>query len=260
MSISKYDKETGTLTTLANGTRLWIGTKKAHDSAVEKGTMPNNCLVVVTDDHAGNDLTIFDETDFNVDETEELVSLLPARRIFSGTKQEWDSLSKSEKIKYGFAAFDNTDPEYITDLIQDGNLKPVTSSALYARLGNATMPTTSQMITEAIKEMFTPKTLSPTIISNGMYKSGGCWQIGKVVFYTAILDFTNLSTSTTYNIFTNLPKAYSFNSCGVANEYGHVGGTCTYSVFNSAGKGCVNARSTIADGFYYINGSYITSE
>ncbi len=40
----------GTLVTLANGTRTWVGTKAAHDAAVQAGTMPNNCIVCITDD------------------------------------------------------------------------------------------------------------------------------------------------------------------------------------------------------------------
>lgn len=55
MSVNKVNKTTGELTTLANGTRMWIGTKAAHDAAVAAGTMPNNCMVCITDD--GSDKT-----------------------------------------------------------------------------------------------------------------------------------------------------------------------------------------------------------
>lgn len=55
MSVNKVDKTTGELVTLANGTRMWIGTKSAHDAAVQAGTMPNNCMVCITDD--ANDFT-----------------------------------------------------------------------------------------------------------------------------------------------------------------------------------------------------------
>jgi hypothetical protein len=50
MSLNKYDASTGELVTLANGQRIWVGTKAAHDAAVAAGTMPNNCLVALTDD------------------------------------------------------------------------------------------------------------------------------------------------------------------------------------------------------------------
>jgi len=51
MSVNKVNKDTGELVTLANGTRMWIGTQSAHDAAVSAGTMPNNCMVCITDDY-----------------------------------------------------------------------------------------------------------------------------------------------------------------------------------------------------------------
>lgn len=51
MSVNKVNKTTGELVTLANGTRMWVGTKTAHDLAVQQGTMPNNCMVCITDDY-----------------------------------------------------------------------------------------------------------------------------------------------------------------------------------------------------------------
>lgn len=51
MSTNMVNKTTGELVTLANGTRMWIGTKTAHDLAVQQGTMPNNCMVCITDDY-----------------------------------------------------------------------------------------------------------------------------------------------------------------------------------------------------------------
>lgn len=53
MSLNKYDSSTGRLTTLANGQRIWLGTKAAHDAAAAAGTLPTNCLIAITDD--GND-------------------------------------------------------------------------------------------------------------------------------------------------------------------------------------------------------------
>lgn len=50
MSVNKRDVTTGELITLASGTRMWVGTKNAHDLAVQQGTMPNNCMVCITDD------------------------------------------------------------------------------------------------------------------------------------------------------------------------------------------------------------------
>ena len=50
MSVNAYNSQTGTTTVLANGQRLWMGTQAAHDAAVSAGTIPNNCLVAITDD------------------------------------------------------------------------------------------------------------------------------------------------------------------------------------------------------------------
>lgn len=74
MSLNKYDAATGTLTTLANGQRIWLGTKAAHDAAEAAGTLPTNCLIAITDDG---------------------------------------------------------DNSGIVDVIQDGNMNPVTSNAVY---------------------------------------------------------------------------------------------------------------------------------
>lgn len=52
MSVNKRDSTTGELVTLASGTRMWVGTKSAHDIAVANGTMPNNVMVCITDDGA----------------------------------------------------------------------------------------------------------------------------------------------------------------------------------------------------------------
>lgn len=51
----------------------------------------------------------FDEEDFTVDDTLNMVSLLPKRRIFSGTTAEWEALTTAQKKFYGYAAF--TDDE-----------------------------------------------------------------------------------------------------------------------------------------------------
>lgn len=50
MSVNAVNKTTGELVTLANGSRIWIGIKSAHDLAVQQGTMPNNCMVCITDE------------------------------------------------------------------------------------------------------------------------------------------------------------------------------------------------------------------
>lgn len=55
MSRNIVDKDTGELIVTASGTRVWIGTKSAHDLAVQQSTMPNNCMVCITDDAPGDE-------------------------------------------------------------------------------------------------------------------------------------------------------------------------------------------------------------
>ena len=62
----------------------------------------------------------FNEDDFNVDSSTDKVSLLPSRRVFNGSKADWDLLSVAEKTQYGATAF--TDDE-------GGNF-PLTSEAI----------------------------------------------------------------------------------------------------------------------------------
>lgn len=69
MSVNKVNKTTGELITLANGTRMWIGTQSAHDAAVAAGTMPNNCMVCITDDAAGDDAWKYSTEETNTGKT-----------------------------------------------------------------------------------------------------------------------------------------------------------------------------------------------
>ena len=62
----------------------------------------------------------FNEDDFNVDSSTDKVSLLPSRRVFNGSKADWDLLSVAEKTQYGATAF--TDDE--------GGDFPLTSEAI----------------------------------------------------------------------------------------------------------------------------------
>lgn len=58
----------------------------------------------------------FNAEDFSVDAGNE-VSLLPARRVYNGTKAAWDLLSVAEKTQHGAAAF--TDDEGRCDSVED---------------------------------------------------------------------------------------------------------------------------------------------
>ena len=65
MSSNIINKQTGELITLASGTRMWIGTQSAHDLAVQQGTMPNNCMVCITDDAAGEEAWEYSTSETN---------------------------------------------------------------------------------------------------------------------------------------------------------------------------------------------------
>lgn len=62
----------------------------------------------------------FNKDDFNIDSSTDEVSLLPSRRVFNGSKADWDLLSVAEKTQYGATAF--TDDE--------GGDFPLTSEAI----------------------------------------------------------------------------------------------------------------------------------
>ena len=49
MSSNIINKQDGSLITIGNSARCWIGTKSAHDTAVAQGKMPNNVMVCITD-------------------------------------------------------------------------------------------------------------------------------------------------------------------------------------------------------------------
>ena len=49
MSVNKYTTASG-LQTLANGSRIWIGTKEAYEAEQQAGTLPDDCLIAITND------------------------------------------------------------------------------------------------------------------------------------------------------------------------------------------------------------------
>ena len=59
----------------------------------------------------------FNEDDFDIDSSTNEVSLLPSRRVYNGTKADWDLLSVAEKTQYGATAF--TDDNSATELPPD---------------------------------------------------------------------------------------------------------------------------------------------
>lgn len=47
MSVNIYDKTTGSMTCVAGGQRIWIGSKAAHDAEALADKLPYNCLIAI---------------------------------------------------------------------------------------------------------------------------------------------------------------------------------------------------------------------
>ena len=69
----------------------------------------------------------FNEDDFNIDSSTDEVSLLPSRRVFNGSKADWDLLSVAEKTQYGATAF--TDDDGVSGDVETISLTQNTNSA-----------------------------------------------------------------------------------------------------------------------------------
>ena len=74
----------------------------------------------------------FNSDDFDIDSSTNEVSLLPSRRVFNGTKADWDLLSVAEKTQYGATAFTDDDGgmDSTVDVVESGNMHAVTSNAV----------------------------------------------------------------------------------------------------------------------------------
>lgn len=62
MSVNRYNASTGELTSLATGSRTWVGTREAYEQAKQAGTLPNNCLIAITDDEKDHNHYSTEET------------------------------------------------------------------------------------------------------------------------------------------------------------------------------------------------------
>lgn len=129
----------------------------------------------------------FNSDDFDVDTTTNEVSLLPSRRVFNGTKADWDLLSVVEKTQYGATAFTDDDGSEVVDVVEDGNMNPVTSNAVYDFV---------QVIT-------------PTL---GSSLSGNlrCFKIGKLVIVSGDVTYDGVNILST--LATDLPVNKGRNS------------------------------------------------
>jgi len=71
-------------------------------TAIDSGT-----LAVTWSDYNPHIMGEFDANDFAVDSSTDEVSLLPSRRIWKGSHDQWNALSLTEKAKYAFVAFND---------------------------------------------------------------------------------------------------------------------------------------------------------
>lgn len=75
----------------------------------------------------------FNSDDFGIDSSTNEVSLLPSRRVFNGTKADWDLMTTAEKTQYGATAFtddEGVETSMIVDVVEDGNMNAITSNAV----------------------------------------------------------------------------------------------------------------------------------
>lgn len=129
----------------------------------------------------------FNSDDFDLDTTTSTVSLAAERRVYNGTKAVWDTLSVAEKTQYGATAFTDDDGSEVVDVVEDGNMNPVTSNAVYDFV---------QVIT-------------PTLASS---LSGNlrCFKIGKLVIVSGDVTYDGVNVLST--LATGLPANKGRNS------------------------------------------------
>lgn len=131
MSVNKVDKTTGELVTLANGTRMWIGTKSAHDAAVQAGTMPNNCMVCITDDFHTDDTDWIEGTNCKAKRVSGAVYVRFHKSDSTTISSTWTTVAT---IPAQFRASDATFPEVNFVCIDNEHDVPI-SARLYKSTG-----------------------------------------------------------------------------------------------------------------------------
>ena len=123
----------------------------------------------------------FNEDDFNVDSSTDKVSLLPSRRVFNGSKADWDLLSVAEKTQYGATAF--TDDEGEAQSWED------------------------------LSSQITTSTTGVTLTDVKCYKKGNLVSLS---FDITIASDTILEPAT--RLFVNIPKPKNTNSIHVVSD------------------------------------------
>lgn len=112
------------------------GTRSAYNTAKlipegSDGHIPSGALVIITDEGK-----TYITNGTGSGQTLELV----ANATFNGTHAEWNALTSAQKAMYNVVNF--TDDEAIgltiSDVVQDGNMNPVTSNAVYDAINDKT--------------------------------------------------------------------------------------------------------------------------
>ena len=131
MSVNKYTTEGG-LQTLANGQRIWVGTKDAHDAQKLAGTLPRDCLIAITDDE---DDTIVDEV---LEDDSRAVTSGAVYNAIQDINQEYNTYSYGSEVNLARGTINPYEDEpyicpydgYIKVTVSDG----VSDSAMFAIL------------------------------------------------------------------------------------------------------------------------------
>lgn len=131
MSVNKVNKDTGELVTLANGTRMWIGTKSAHDLAVQQGTMPNNCMVCITDDYQTENTDWIDGTNCKAKRVNGVVYVQFAMGSSTTISSTWTTIAI---IPEQLRSSDATSPEVNFVAVDNERDMPI-SARLYKSTG-----------------------------------------------------------------------------------------------------------------------------
>ena len=143
------------------------------------------------------------------------------------------------------SAIEDKIADNIVDSIADGNMKAVTSNAVYDGLAlkqNKLVPT-----------RVTGYTTHPTVWQN----TQSITRYGNLVSLSVCFKFDTATSGTIYDGITGLPKAIYSVTATVPNEYGNAG-TCFANI--AANSGTLKVRCSHTNNYYYIHLVYFTND
>lgn len=202
MSCNIVNKQDGSLITVGASTKMWIGTRTAHDIAESQGKLPNNCLIAITDDTANGQTPVvmnISNSDVNVDEpfyTDKTNSMEVFKIIADAMFSDIDT-SRVLKVYVGHATAYTTDDSgypniavstYIASSCWGANGHPYIRMRIFADGGNEYIFRRSQDGTYTLspkERYFTNETLTDK-----------AWINGKPI-YRKVIDLGALPNATT---------------------------------------------------------------